>query len=293
MSHPADAWMPFYHRDFLQSERVLAMPRGDRMLYLELLARQWDHGPLPDDPGLCGRLIGASDDGDVEAIRHILDTFFELVDGRRSNRRLAELLARAADRSAKARASAAVSVNARSANAQRTLSERSALRGEERRVEKRTGEKKPEGERERESRSQSRTPPPPSASPPEGVDSPKPFKPATSAAIIAWNNAWAVHREGEYLLLKQDAILLNKLGRDHGVEALAIKADALLADSDPWVWKNASPRTLAARWNQVGQAAPPPKSVAVDRMREQAAAARHEAPTLDFLQAAGRKRLTQ
>lgn len=247
--------MPFYFRDFLKSERVLSMPRGDRMLYLELLCRQWEHGPLPDDADLCGRLIGASGSGDADAILHILSQFFDLVDGRRVNARCAELrqaaIARteAASKSGKASAAARASKpmsNERSTNVERPLNDRSTLRGEERREEEKTRTpSSTKGHRgKRDVLFQEAEEAPTQAAKANGR--------ARSSAEKLWLEAWKATRQEDYALLRADCIVLNKLGSDFGLDALSMKIQGILADTDKFVSSNASPRLLESRWNQVG-----------------------------------------
>ena len=81
-------------------------------------------GPLPDDIDAIARLIRLRDN--KGEIRAVLTEFFLLTgDGYRHFRCDAEL-AKMQDRQSKAQASARASVNARRANAERTLNERSA-----------------------------------------------------------------------------------------------------------------------------------------------------------------------
>jgi len=81
-------------------------------------------GPLPDDIQAIGRLIRLRDN--LGEIRAVLNEFFVQCDeGYRHTRCDAEI-SKMQDKQAKARASAKASVNARSANVQRTLNERSA-----------------------------------------------------------------------------------------------------------------------------------------------------------------------
>lgn len=79
--------------------------------------------PIPD--GQAERLCGARTPEEREAVRAVLEEFFEFVDGEWRQARCDEEIAKYRDKSGKAKASAAASVNARKANAERTLSERS------------------------------------------------------------------------------------------------------------------------------------------------------------------------
>lgn len=79
--------------------------------------------PIPD--AQAERLVGARTQEERDAVRVVLEEFFELVGGEWRQSRCDEEIAKYHEKSDKAKASAAASVNARQANAQRTLNERS------------------------------------------------------------------------------------------------------------------------------------------------------------------------
>jgi len=79
--------------------------------------------PIPDEQA--ERLVGARTQEEREAVRVVLGEFFELTDEGWRQARCDEEIGKYLEKSDKAKASAAASVNARSANAQRTLNGRS------------------------------------------------------------------------------------------------------------------------------------------------------------------------
>lgn len=241
--------MPFFGDDFFEDEEVAMLTPEEQMLYLRLLWRQWKHGSMVDDSEVAALLIGFP--GDSDAVERLFESFFESSGGRRSNQRLAAERAKADARVQAASASGKASAAARKADpkpksttvptsVERPLQRKANVRATQySTVQNRTEERE--------------IPPPATQAPPMGAAG-KSKEP--SMAQIAWNNAWAMHRGGEYVWKQADAVAVNKLGKDHGVEAMAVKADEMLRDSEPFVWKNASPRLLANRWNQTGQTAP-------------------------------------
>lgn len=249
--------MPFYGRDFLEDERVAAFGPAAKFVYIALLWRQWCHGHVPADPSLAAKLIG--EPGEFDSVQAILEEFFDPVEGaggkRLANARCSALLAKAAERSAKARASAGLSASVRSAKAKRSLSEGSALRGEERREEERTrspsSTKGHRGKRDVLFQEAEEKPAQP----------PKPPR-ARSAAEKLWLEAWKATRGEDYALLRADCIVLNKLGDQFGPDALGMKIHSLLSDTDKFVATNASPRLLESRWNQVGSLPMPGRKLA-------------------------------
>lgn len=89
--------------------------------------------PLPADPKAIERLVGARSRDEREAVRAVLEEFFELATDGWNNKRCNEELARFEDKRAKAKRSADARWNAqpthsgRNANASRTHDERNAL----------------------------------------------------------------------------------------------------------------------------------------------------------------------
>lgn len=239
--------MPLFGDDLFEDERVLALPPGDRWVYLEMLWRQWKHGPLPDDAALVARCVRAAE----PSCAQLLETFFDLVDGRRVNARCAAERAKADARAQSASASGKASAAARKADPKPKST--TVPTSVERPLQRKLNDRATQYSTVQNRTEQREIPPPATQAPPTGAAG-KSKEP--SMAQIAWNNAWAMHRGGEYAWKQADAVAVNKLGKDHGVEAMAVKADEMLRDSEPFVWKNASPRLLANRWNQTGQTAP-------------------------------------
>lgn len=96
-------------------------------IYMRLLRRYYlDEKPLPPDIKQVARIAGARSDNEVSAVEVILLEFFYLCDEGWRNKRADEEIAIYREKSSKAKQAAIASVNARSANAQRTLNERSA-----------------------------------------------------------------------------------------------------------------------------------------------------------------------
>ena len=96
-------YMPFYVADWLSDLNVRAMSAEARGAYIDLLAMEWQDGPLPADPRVLRRMTGAS----ASAVAEILPRFHPLGDGRMVNPKLerirAEQVAAAEVRSARAK----------------------------------------------------------------------------------------------------------------------------------------------------------------------------------------------
>lgn len=126
-------YMPFFIADYLADTAHLST--AEHGAYLLLIMNYWQRGkPLPADDRKLARIARMSDDEWMDA-REALSEFFVDADGVWTHKRIDAELAVAAEKSAKAKASARASVNVRKANAERTLNERSTnaeLLGEER-----------------------------------------------------------------------------------------------------------------------------------------------------------------
>lgn len=83
------AWFPFYVGDFLSSRRTRTMTAEQVGVYLLLLCEQWDHGPIPDDPGEIEDICRV----DRSQASAVLQRCFELTLGGWVNRRLEEIRA--------------------------------------------------------------------------------------------------------------------------------------------------------------------------------------------------------
>lgn len=105
---------------------------------------------------------------------------------------------------------------------------------------------------------QSHTPPSPAA--PD--DEPKPKKasksqtdpkPKGTPATRLWDELWAEHRGGKYSWVKADAVAIAWCVKSSGddLDVLRCRAIRLLSSSDIWMARNASPRTLQLKWNQL------------------------------------------
>lgn len=115
-------YYPFHLGDYaantahLDPMEDLAYRRSLDLYYLR-------EGPLPADPAEVARLLRLRDH--LEAVQTVLNEFFFEADGGWRHARCDDEILRMQDRQTKAKASAEASVNARRANAQRTLNERS------------------------------------------------------------------------------------------------------------------------------------------------------------------------
>ena len=58
---------------------------------------------------------------------------------------------------------------------------------------------------------------------------------------------------------RDDALILNSIAAKHGVVKLRARIDVLLQDTEPFVWKAASPELLKKRWPQLGAGKAPVK----------------------------------
>ena len=117
-------YMPLYVADYLADTAHLgAVEHG---AYLLLIMNYWQRGkPLPADDVRLAR-IARVDASQWPSVRAQIEEFFSEEDGEWVHKRIDAELARVAEKSAKAKASAKRTPSVGSANAQRTLSERSA-----------------------------------------------------------------------------------------------------------------------------------------------------------------------
>jgi len=78
------------------------------------------------------------------------------------------------------------------------------------------------------------------------------------AGKAVWQAAWEAHRTtgDPFEFAGAHVAPLRKMHAKHGAVKLRSKCDALLSDLDPWTFEHASPTLLAARWSQLGIAAP-------------------------------------
>jgi len=116
--------MPLYVADYLADTAHLgAVEHG---AYLLLIMNYWQRGkPLPADDVRLAR-IARVDASQWAQVRAQIEEFFSEEDGEWRHKRIDAELARVAEKSAKAKASAKRTPSVGSADAQRTLSERSA-----------------------------------------------------------------------------------------------------------------------------------------------------------------------
>jgi uncharacterized protein YdaU (DUF1376 family) len=126
-------YMPLFVADYLADTAHLTA--AEHGAYLMLVMNYWQRGkPLPADDKKLARIARMTDAEWADA-RGTLAEFFVEDDGHWTHKRVEEELAISAEKTSKAKTAARHSVNARQANAQRTLSERSTdaeLLGEER-----------------------------------------------------------------------------------------------------------------------------------------------------------------
>lgn len=126
-------YMPLFVADYLADTAHLSA--AEHGAYLLLIMNYWQRRkPLPNDDRKLARIVRMTDDEWADA-RENISEFFQVSDDGWSHARIENEIYIVDGKSAKAKASARASVEARSANAQRTLSERSAnaeLLGEDR-----------------------------------------------------------------------------------------------------------------------------------------------------------------
>lgn len=74
----------FYANDFLTGTMTLTL--ADRGAYITLLAYQWDHGSIPDDPSVRARVLGCTRREATLAWDHLAEKFTRVADGWRNLR---------------------------------------------------------------------------------------------------------------------------------------------------------------------------------------------------------------
>ena len=126
-------YMPLFVADYLADTAHLSA--AEHGAYLLLIMNYWQRRkPLPNDDRKLARIVRMTDDEWADA-RGNISEFFQISDDGWAHARIENEINIADGKSAKAKASARASVEARSTNAQRTLNERSTnaeLLGEER-----------------------------------------------------------------------------------------------------------------------------------------------------------------
>ena len=86
MSKPKrNAWMPFYIGDYLRDTSRLSTEQHGA--YLLLTMDYWVNGPLPDDDAALG-MIARMTPGGWKRMRNVLESFFQVKDGRWNHRRI-------------------------------------------------------------------------------------------------------------------------------------------------------------------------------------------------------------
>lgn len=111
------SWFPLYHGDYLRDTRSLSV--AEHGCYLLLIMEFFSQGPLPDNiDRLCLIAAGAS----PETVRFILTTYWDLVDGKWTNRKAEKVKATQIEKGGKRAAAGRLGGLSKASNARNLLS---------------------------------------------------------------------------------------------------------------------------------------------------------------------------